>query len=295
MRMLGITAAWGACFVAVSWGLRDAPVLWFAALRAVVAGAALAAVSVAQRRVWPTTPAAWSTIAVVGVVNVTLSFAAMFAGIAGGSAGVAAVLANAQPLLIVIPAWLLFGEVMSMRVLTALGAGFAGLVVVAVPGGGGRGALMSLLSAVAITAGTLTVKRVQDVDIVVFSAAHLILGGLLLVVLAATVEGGPSINWSPRFVALLLFVALIGTAASFVAWFVETQRCDLARLAVWTFLVPVFGIAFAVLLLGEPLDSWTTAGMALVLGAMWVVLRTPDAAPAVPTHSHVLPLGRPGP
>lgn len=40
-RMLWVTAAWGACFIVIRWGLRDAPVLWFAALRSLGAGGAL--------------------------------------------------------------------------------------------------------------------------------------------------------------------------------------------------------------------------------------------------------------
>ena len=42
--MLLITAAWGSCFVAIDWGLRDAPVIWFAAFRSLLAGAVLVAV-----------------------------------------------------------------------------------------------------------------------------------------------------------------------------------------------------------------------------------------------------------
>lgn len=47
LRMLWITAAWATCFVAVRWGLRDA-LLWFAALRALLAGGALAGVAAVQ-------------------------------------------------------------------------------------------------------------------------------------------------------------------------------------------------------------------------------------------------------
>lgn len=41
VRMVAVTAVWGFCFVLIQWGLRDAPVLWFAALRSGVAGVAL--------------------------------------------------------------------------------------------------------------------------------------------------------------------------------------------------------------------------------------------------------------
>lgn len=53
LRMLWITAAFGACFVAVRWGLRDAPLLWFAALRALLGGAALGAVAAVRHRPLP--------------------------------------------------------------------------------------------------------------------------------------------------------------------------------------------------------------------------------------------------
>lgn len=288
-RMLGITAAWGACFLAVQWGLRDAPLLWFAALRALLAGAALAALAGAQHRPLARAGSTWVAIAVLGVINVTLAFATMFAGIAGGTTGVAAVLSNAQPLLILLPAWWLFGQRLSMRTGAAMALGFSGLLVVAVPGGGGRGAMLSLLSAVAVTVGTLMVRRVHGVDVVVFSAAHFLIGGAVLAVLAAAVEGAPHIHWTLRFIVVLAFLGLVGTAAASLAWFVETQRCDLAKLTAWTFLVPVFGLFIAVVVLGERPGGWTAAGMALVLLAMWSALTQPDAAPAVPTHSHIAP------
>ncbi len=93
--MLLITAAWGSCFVAIDWGLRDAPVLWFAAFRSLLAGAVLVAVAYIQHRPSPHGRAAWSQIGVLALFNVTIAFAAMFAAAAAVSAGVAAVLSNA--------------------------------------------------------------------------------------------------------------------------------------------------------------------------------------------------------
>lgn len=104
---------------------------------------------------------------------------------------------NGQPLLILLPAWWLFGERVSWRTGFALVVGFGGLLVVAVPGGGGRGALLSLLAAVAVTAGTLMARRLGDVDVVVVSAAHLMFGGLVLAILALVAEGPPDIDWTP--------------------------------------------------------------------------------------------------
>ena len=71
--MLWITAAWGACFVVIEWGLRDAPLLWYAALRALVAGLALLALGSIQHRPPPRGAHAWGLVTVLGLVNVTLA------------------------------------------------------------------------------------------------------------------------------------------------------------------------------------------------------------------------------
>ena len=57
--MLAITAAWGSCFVAIDWGLRDSPVLWFAAFRSLFAGIVLVGVAQMQHRTRPHGLTSW--------------------------------------------------------------------------------------------------------------------------------------------------------------------------------------------------------------------------------------------
>lgn len=274
-RMIVITAVWGLCFVAISWGLRDAPILWFAALRSGMAGVALVGYGLLRGHHSPRRPRDWGLVSALAVTNAGIAFAAMFAGVAGLAAGVAAVLANAQPLLILLPAWWLYREPVSVRTFGALAVGFTGLVVVAGPGGGGSGAALSLLAAAAITAGTLLARRAGHLDLVMVSGWHFVLGGVGLAAAAAVVEGAPAIAWTPRFLVSLAFLALVGTAWAFLAWFREVQRCPLGLLSAWTFLTPVFGIAAGFLLLGERPSGWTAAGLVFVLASLWVVLRPP--------------------
>lgn len=175
--MLWITAAWGACFITIRWGLRDAPILWFATLRALVAGVALVAVGAVQGRPLPAGLRAWGLVALLGLANASVAFAAMFAGVDGLATGTAAVLANAQPLLILLPAWWLYGERVTARPAGGLVVGFAGLLLVALPGGGGSGAWLSILAAVAITTGTLLARRLGGLDVVQAAGWHFLIGG----------------------------------------------------------------------------------------------------------------------
>lgn len=285
--MLWITLALGMCFIGVRWGLRDAPLLWFAVLRALLGGAALALVAVFQRRPLPREARTWGVIGVLGVINVSVAFAAMFAGINGLATGTAAVLANAQPLLIVLPAWWLYGERVSRRTGVALALGFGGLLVVALPGGGGQGALLSLVAASAVTAGTLMVRYLGNADVVVVSAAHFLFGGLVLGVAAAVVEGTPDIDWTPRFIVVLAFLGLVATAATTLAWFIETQRCELSSLTPWMFLVPIFGLVIGIVVLGERPTILTLAGIGVVLLSMRVALQQHRVAVPGPGHLHV--------
>lgn len=292
--MLVVTAGWGACFVAIRYGLPDAPLLWFAALRALLAGAVLLAAGRVCGRPAPRR-AAWPGIVALAMVNVTVAFAAMFAGTAGVTSGVAAALANAQPLLIVLPAWAIYHERPQPAALVGLAIGFAGLIVAAVPAGAGAGALLSVAAAAAITAGTLLARRLIRVDVVMLSGWQFLLGGAALAGWAAAVEGVPAISWTPRFVAALAFLALVGTALTYLLWFAELQRAPLVQVSAWTMLTPAFGIAFGWALLRDRLTPAQGIGVALVLAALPLILLPHGFTPAAPNAAtRVSPVGESG-
>lgn len=269
--MLVMVASLGACFVAIRYGLSDTPLLWFAALRALVAGLALLSVARITRRAAPP-PSAWPGITGLAAVNVAIAFGAMFAGTRGVASGVAAVLANAQPLLLVLPAWLLYDERPRPRTIVALLVGFVGLGVAAAPGGLGGGALLSLGAAMALTAGTLIARQLQRVDVVMLSGWQLVIGGMLLAGWAALTEGAPDIRWRAQFLVALTFLALVGTALPSLIWFSELNHAPLVSLGAWTLLTPVFGIAFGWLLLGDRMSTQQSVGVGLVLAALPLTL-----------------------
>ena len=266
-RMLWITFAWGSCFVAISVGLQDAPLLWLAALRALVAGAALLILTVIRRAPVPREVRSWTLIGVLGVVNVAIAYAAMFGGTIGLTTGVASVLANVQPVLILLPAWWLYRERPSLRSVAAMLTGLAGLLLIVLPAGAGTGAWLSLTAAAAVPAGTL-ISRAVRADPFLVATVQLLLGGGILLVAAAIVEGPPVIEWTPGFVLSLLWMSLAGTAATTVAWYAETQRSRLDILTTWTILVPVFGIVLSVGLLQETQSVLGWTGTAIVIGSV---------------------------
>ena len=270
-RMLWVTFAWGSCYAAITVGLQDAPLLWLAALRALIAGAALFFVVGMRGAARPRGRVTWLLVIVMGVVNVAVAYAAMFGGVIGQSTGAASVLANAQPLLILLPAWLFFREVPTVPTLAAMLVGFAGLMLVAIPSGFGTGAWLALISAAAVTTGTL-IARVVDAEPLSVAAWQFLIGGAVLVPVALTFEGLPVIEWSPRMIITLLYLSLVGTAAANVAWIVEAREARLDQLTTWTLLVPVFGIVISVMVLREEQRVWDWVGMAVVVVSLILLI-----------------------
>jgi len=71
-------------------------------------------------------------------------------------------------------------------------------------------------------------------------------------------------------VASLTFQSVVVAFASYLAWFWLLTRYLAARLAVFSFLAPLFGVAFGVLILGERLSA--SFGVAAVLVGAGIAL-----------------------
>jgi len=69
-----------------------------------------------------------------------------------------------------------------------------------------------------------------------------------------------------------LALAVACTAFAYVLYFRLIADVGAARALTVTFLIPVFGVLWGVLFLGEPLSLFMLAGGALVIGATWLVV-----------------------
>ena len=181
-------------------GLHYAPPLRTVAMRVLIAALVLFVVARVRRSPRPRGRRTWLLVIAMGMLNVALAYWAMFAGLTGMSTGGATVLANAQPLLILLPAWWLFGEKPRALTVGSMLLGVVGLVSVALLSGFGTGAVLSLISAAAAMGGAL-LARIIHVPALTLAAWRFCIGGVVLAVAAIVVEGPPVINWNPGFVS----------------------------------------------------------------------------------------------
>lgn len=116
-----------------------------------------------------------------------------------------------------------------------------------------------------------------------------------LLVGAAAISGQVThVSLTPIAWTSLLFQGVIVSFASYLAWFWLLRRYAASQVSVFSFLTPLFGVSFGVLVLGERVDLAFGIGAALVLAGITLVsapgLRR-RAAEAGPTRAWQEPAG----
>ena len=203
---------WASCYPLITIGLGLAPPFSFAALRAVMAGSALAFIALVLRRPMPRGIRNWLALAGMGLGTTSLGFFGMFHAAEFVSPGLATVIANSQPLIAAILAYFFLAE--QLRTVQRLGLliGFLGIVVLSLPqlGGGERvdflqGLADIILAAIGVAGGNVLMKALGGrVDPLVAMAAQYLFGAVPLAIAALSFEHPSAIQWSPAFIASLL-------------------------------------------------------------------------------------------
>jgi len=130
----------------------------------------------------------------------------------------------------------------------------------------------TLVQRLGLAVSTIIVKRMPpQIDVLALTAWQLIAGSLPLLAASAVAERGSAIVWSSVFIALLVFLALIGTALANAVWYWLIRREDVGRLTLFFFLVPVLGLGIAALAFGETLGPREGTGVTLMLAGIGAV------------------------
>ncbi|MEO6102404.1 MAG: DMT family transporter [Pseudoxanthomonas sp.] len=218
----------------------------------------------------------WPKLALIGLINSAIPFL-LFAWAAQRAPAAVGAICNAMTVLFAaLVAFLFFGEKIGARRALALLVGFAGVVLLATSKVAGlsvgwavvAGAAASMLYGVG-----LNVVRRHMAHLPPAASAGSTLGcsALLLAPFAATHWPAATIPASAWFSAVALGVLCTGFA--FLMYYRLIQRIGPTRTAVVTYLVPLFGAAFAWWFLAEPVTPSMIAAGLLILGSVAVSQR----------------------
>ena len=302
VALLAVNLLAAVCYVGIKVGLAYAPSLAFGGLRALIAGVVLLAVAASLRTpLWPSSRDVWP-LTLLALAATTLTYGAMFSSPAQMGAGLASVLGNVQPLLVLVLGALFLREPLTPGKVVALACGLIGVgfllypSIAALPGSTGMsaptggsmtiGSLLALGASAGAAAGSVLVKRIRvRPGIIALTGWQLVIGSLPLLVAAGLRPNGLAIQWQPTFVAVLLYLALLGTALPTTLWFWLLQAEDAGRLSMFLFLIPVLGLLLGVVVFGERTGWLEATGVAIIVSGLVAVSRerrrSSDIAPGL--------------
>lgn len=273
-----LSAIYASCYAAVKAGLPFAPPLWFGGLRALVAGVVVFGLMVILRlRLFPARRE-WPLLLSLALTGTTLAFGAMFLSPGRTGVGIASLLGNLQPLLVIVLAAMFLSEPLTRGKAAALALGLTGITLITAPALTGpnafgiSGAVLALVASASLAVGMVLVKRMgSPPNLLMLTAWQSTLGSLPLLAASALFERDASVSWNVEFVSLLLYLAIVGTSFTTVVWYWLLRRGDLGRLTILLFLVPIFGLGAGTFLFGEKLGLLSVIGVVLTVSGIAVV------------------------
>lgn len=172
------------------------------------------------------------------------------------------------------------GERLALPRLLGVGLAFAGIVLAFADGwdNGGHwiGDLCGVLAAVFWAATTVLIRatalaRISAAKVLLY---QLLTSAALMLPLSALVGETGVTAMTPAVIMAMAYQVVIVAFASFLIWFWLLTRYLASRLTVFSFLTPLFGVGFGVLLLNENL-SWTFAFSALLVVGGIILVNAP--------------------
>lgn len=217
-------------------------------------------------------PGQWWKLLILSALCMSGLHAFLFVSAYRLPGGLAALLVCAQPLIVLVLGFALFGQRTPMRVCLAATIGFAGVALVLLSPSLLRwdvlGAVAALLAATSMGLGTLLIKRWgMQMPVLAFTGWQLLLGGLLLVPLALYMEA-PLPALEPLNVAGYAYLAIVGTLIPYLLWFRALRELEPVLISIFLLLSPLSALLLGYLFLDQTLTGWQALGALAVFAGI---------------------------
>lgn len=257
-----VSLFWGANPVAIKLGLLDAPPIRLAWMRFLVGGLVIALWAWATGRLagFRVEPDEWRPLVFLGLLF-TAQISATNVGTAQTSAAHAAVLLNLYAVhTVVLSHFLIPGDRLSLKKAAGTLVAYAGLVLLfarQVTQGSPTlpGDVIMVVSGFLLAARTVYMARaVQRLEPVKLLLAQVVIGTALFVLISLLFEPAPT-RWTGRLAASIGYQGVVVAGFNFVVnlWLLRYYRPS--ALAGFFMTQPLFGVAMAALVTGDPLTA----------------------------------------
>jgi drug/metabolite transporter (DMT)-like permease len=290
-NLLAILACllWSTSFVTVKHALEYQPPLTLAGLRFLLAGVIQLPLCRHAALPFQLMRREFVTVLLVSLFHTIYLYGTFFIGMMWVRGAEAAIMIGAGPLSSALMAHLLMhNDKLERQTVIGILFGMSGIVLISLASKPWSPAglkeffgLMLLLSGSVVSAiGNIVVARRRGgLPPVALNSAQMLLGGAVLLAIAAATEGLPTLARPAVFYGQLSWLAVI-SATAFAIWFHLLGRVRVSRLNLWKFLIPLSGAVLSWMILpDESPNLYSLTGMALIVVGIAVGQRYSAAAP----------------
>ena len=270
---------WGTTFLGIRIAVTEMPPLFAAAARFFIAGTLLYGFLRLRGTPAPTR-SEWRNMALMGLLMFVTGYGALFWAEKSLPSGIAAVFAATIPIFTLIAeATLLRQQRFSLPLALATALGFAGVAVLMLPGEKISvpiwPAVELLLGSTAwATGGVLSHSLALPPSRLLTSGATMMLGGIGLFALSALFgELRPLPHMTTRGLLALAYLVIVGSLLGFSAYMWLLAHLPATRVASYAYVNPIVAVLIGYFLAAEPITLHTALGGALVLIAVFIILR----------------------
>jgi drug/metabolite transporter (DMT)-like permease len=277
-ELISLGAIWGGSFLFMRVAAADFGPIALVEVRVVLGALSLMPFLWRVRR--SIGAALWLRLAIVGLMNSAIPFTLFAWGAERAPAGVGAIANSMTPLFTALVAFAVWREAISMRRAVALIVGLIGVVVLASDRVSGANVMQAAIAGTVASlsygvAANLTKRWLSVIPPAAAVAGTQLCSALMLAPLAF-------FNWPTNPVPMQSWLAaaalgVLCTGIAYALLFRLIARVGAARAITCTYLIPVFGVGWAWLFLGEaPTPTMAIAGI-VILGSVIVSQR--ESAP----------------
>jgi drug/metabolite transporter (DMT)-like permease len=263
---------WGSSYLFIKFGVDEGLTPFtLIALRLGIGLALLVAVVALAREPLPRERRIYGHLVVMSVVNIVLPFFLITSAEQTVDSALASIINATVPLFaIVIAAFVLHDEPLTVNRLAGLGLGFVGVIVLTGGsigvGGDLRGQLALLGSAVSYGAGAVYSRRnMRGIRPMIPALFQVGFAFVISAALAFVTEHPLSTAMTPKAIFAVVWLGILGSGFAYLVNFRLLARWGATRTSMVAYLLPVFGITLGVTLGAE------TISLAVILGTLLVV------------------------
>jgi drug/metabolite transporter (DMT)-like permease len=288
------TIIWGYTWSVMKVALDYFPPMLYATLRLGIGAVGLLGLLVVlNKSFWPA-KTDWKPLTIMGLWMSAGFFGLLTYAMQFVSSGETAVLVYTMPIMVSILAHFLLGERLHRWKVLGLFSGAAGLLMIIGAKAFNLTDWKSLMGQAIILvaafcwsmANIYSKQNFGQYDKIKMTAWQMFIGTSILLFITLWVEDVGQARWNLESLGILIFTGFFSSAFAFVAWFWVLDRIPASTATMTLMTVPVLGVFFGWLHLGEAIPISTLLGVLFIIGGIGLVsLRFKP-------HSNPVPMNR---